>query len=202
MAYDLVIKGAKAVTPDGVKEADIAMKNGTIAKIGSAIEAEGAPVVEASGQYIFPGSIDCHVHFNEPGREDWEGFETGSQMMAAGGCTTYFDMPLNCIPSTVTAENILAKAEIGRQKSAVDFALWGGLVPGHIDDIHPMAEAGAIGFKAFLSKSGTEEFRSVDERTLLKGMKEIAAAGKSLLFTQKAMRSQAFCRWNGRIKGK
>lgn len=120
--------------------------------------------------------IDCHVHFNEPGREDWEGFETGSQMMAAGGCTTYFDMPLNCIPSTVTAEHLLAKAELGRQKSAVDFALWGGLVPGHIEDIRPMAEAGAIGFKAFLSKSGTDEFRSVDERTLLKGMAEIAAA--------------------------
>lgn len=85
MAYDLVIKGAKAVTPDGVKEADIAMKNGIIAKIGSAIEAEGAPVVEAGGQYVFPGAVDCHVHFNEPGREDWEGFETGSRMMGAGG---------------------------------------------------------------------------------------------------------------------
>ncbi len=109
------------------------------------------------------------------------GFETGSQMMAAGGCTTFFDMPLNCIPSTVTAEHLLAKAELGRQKSAVDFALWGGLVlKGHIEDIRPMAEAGAIGFKAFLSKSGTDEFRSVDERTLLKGMAEIAAAGKIL----------------------
>ncbi|AZV50203.1 allantoinase [Bacillus halotolerans] len=202
MAYDLVIKGAKAVTPDGVKEADIAMKNGTIAKIGSAIEAEGAPVVEASGQYIFPGSVDCHVHFNEPGREDWEGFETGSQMMAAGGCTTYFDMPLNCIPSTVTAENLLAKAEIGRQKSAVDFALWGGLVPGHIDDIHPMAEAGAIGFKAFLSKSGTEEFRSVDERTLLKGMKEIAAAGKILALHAESDAITSFLQMEWANKGK
>ncbi|MEC1736879.1 allantoinase [Bacillus mojavensis] len=202
MAYDLVIKGAKAVTPDGVKEADIAMKNGIIAKIGSAIEAEGAPVVEASGQYVFPGAVDCHVHFNEPGREDWEGFETGSRMMAAGGCTTYFDMPLNCIPSTVTAENLLAKAEIGRRKSAVDFALWGGLVPGHIDDIHPMAEAGAIGFKAFLSKSGTEEFRSVDERTLLKGMKEIAAAGKILALHAESDAITSFLQMEWANKGK
>ncbi|MEC0277548.1 allantoinase [Bacillus halotolerans] len=202
MAYDLVITGAKAVTPDGVREADIAMKNGGIAKIGSAIEAEGAPVVEASGQYVFPGSIDCHVHFNEPGREDWEGFETGSQMMAAGGCTTYFDMPLNCIPSTVTAENLLAKAEIGRRKSAVDFALWGGLVPGHIDDIHPIAEAGAIGFKAFLSKSGTEEFRSVDERTLLKGMKEIAAAGKILALHAESDAITSFLQMEWANKGK
>ncbi|WP_286058026.1 allantoinase [Bacillus mojavensis] len=202
MAYDLVIKGAKAVTPDGVKEADIAMKNGIIAKVGSAIEAEGAPVVEAGGQYVFPGAVDCHVHFNEPGREDWEGFETGSRMMAAGGCTTYFDMPLNCIPSTVTAENLLAKAEIGRRKSAVDFALWGGLVPGHIDDIHPMAEAGAIGFKAFLSKSGTEEFRSVDERTLLKGMKEIAAAGKILALHAESDAITSFLQMEWANKGK
>ncbi|MEG7379092.1 allantoinase [Bacillus subtilis] len=180
MNYDMVIKGAKAVTPSGVKKADIAVRNGIIAEIGSAIEAGGAAVVQASGQYVFPGAVDCHVHFNEPGREDWEGIETGSQMMAAGGCTTYFDMPLNCIPSTVTAEHLLAKAELGRQKSAVDFALWGGLVPGHIEDIRPMAEAGAIGFKAFLSKSGTDEFTSVDERTLLKGMTEIASAGKIL----------------------
>ncbi|MCY9188387.1 allantoinase [Bacillus mojavensis] len=202
MAYDLVIKGAKAVTPDGVKEADIAMKNGIIAKIGSAIEAEGAPVVKAGGQYVFPGAVDCHVHFNEPGREDWEGFETGSRMMAAGGCTTYFDMPLNCIPSTVTAKNLLAKAEIGRRKSAVDFALWGGLVPGHIDDIHPMAEAGAIGFKAFLSKSGTEEFRSVDERTLLKGMKEIAAAGKILALHAESDAITSFLQMEWANKGK
>ncbi|MHA6488593.1 allantoinase [Bacillus cabrialesii] len=180
MNYDMVIKGAKAVTPSGVKKADIAVRNGIIAEIGSAIEAGGAAVVQASGHYVFPGAVDCHVHFNEPGREDWEGIETGSQMMAAGGCTTYFDMPLNCIPSTVTAEHLLAKAELGRQKSAVDFALWGGLVPGHIEDIRPMAEAGAIGFKAFLSKTGTDEFTSVDERTLLKGMTEIAAAGKTL----------------------
>ncbi|MEC1683562.1 allantoinase [Bacillus mojavensis] len=202
MAYDLVIKGAKAVTPDGVKEADIAMKNGIIAKISFAIEAEGAPVVEASGQFVFPGAVDCHVHFNEPGREDWEGFETGSRMMAAGGCTTYFDMPLNCIPSTVTAENLLAKAEIGRRKSAVDFALWGGLVPGHIDDIHPMAEAGAIGFKAFLSKSGTEEFRSVDERTLLKGMKEIAAVGKILALHAESDAITSFLQMEWANKGK
>lgn len=115
MAYDMVIKGAKAVTPDGVIEADIVVQNGVIAEIGSDIEASGTEIIQADGKYVFPGVIDCHVHFNEPGREDWEGFETGSQMMAAGGCTTYFDMPLNCIPSTVTAEHLLAKAELGRQ---------------------------------------------------------------------------------------
>ncbi|MGW8458517.1 allantoinase [Bacillus atrophaeus] len=180
MAYDLIIKGAKAVVREGVKEVDIAVKDGIIAAVSLAIEEEADEVVQADGQYLFPGAVDCHVHFNEPGREGWEGIRTGSQMMAAGGCTTYFDMPLNCIPSTVTAENLRAKAELGKQKSAVDFALWGGLVPGHIADIRPMAEAGAVGFKAFLSKCGTEEFHSADERTLFNGMKEIAACGKIL----------------------
>ncbi|KXZ24140.1 cyclic amidohydrolase [Bacillus nakamurai] len=180
MAYDVIVKGAKAVRKDGAEQADIAVKDGEIAMIGPAINEKADKVVQAEGMYVFPGAIDCHVHFNEPGRDDWEGIETGSKMMAAGGCTTYFDMPLNCIPSTVTAETMLEKAEIASRKSAVDFALWGGLVPGHTKDIRQMAEAGAIGFKAFLSKSGTEEFHSADERTLLKGMKEIAACGKIL----------------------
>lgn len=125
MAYDMVIKGAKAVTSDGVIEAEIAVQNGVIAEIGSDIEASGTEIIQADGKYVFPGVIDCHVHFNEPGREDWEGFETGSQMMAAGGCTTYFDMPLNCIPSTVTAEHLLAKAEPRQAKICRGFCAMG-----------------------------------------------------------------------------
>lgn len=75
MAYDMVIKGAKAVTPDGVKEADIAVQNGVITEIGSDVEASGAAIIQADGQYVFPGVIDCHAHFNEPGREDWRGLK-------------------------------------------------------------------------------------------------------------------------------
>ncbi|NOL15816.1 allantoinase [Bacillus velezensis] len=180
MAYDVIVKGAKAVRKGGTERADIAVKDGKIALIEPGIDENAEQVVQADGMYVFPGAVDCHVHFNEPGREEWEGIETGSNMLAAGGCTAYFDMPLNCIPSTVTAENLLAKAEIAERKSAVDFALWGGLMPGYTEYIRPMAEAGAIGFKAFLSKSGTDEFQSADERTLLKGMKEIAACGRIL----------------------
>ncbi len=149
MAYDVIVKGAKAVRKGGTERADIAVKDGKIALIGPGIDENAEQVVQADGMYVFPGAVDCHVHFNEPGREEWEGIETGSNMLVAGGCTAYFDMPLNCIPSTVTAENLLAKAEIAERKSAVDFALWGGLMPGYTEHIRPMAEAGQSGLKRF-----------------------------------------------------
>lgn len=101
-------------------------------------------------------------------------------MLAAGGCTTYFDMPLNGIPSTVTVQALEEKAAIAEEKSLVDFALWGGLVPGKIHHLKGMADAGVIGFKAFLSEAGNEEFQAADDLTLLEGMKEIAACNKIL----------------------
>lgn len=121
-----------------------------------------------------------HVHFSEPGRAHWEGFETGSQMMAAGGCTTYFDMPLNGIPSTVDQKALLEKVNVGEEKSVIDFGLWGGLVPGNIEDLEELAKSGVIGFKAFLSTTGNDEFERADDFTLLHGMKKIAKLGKVL----------------------
>ncbi len=129
---------------------------------------------------MFPGAVDCHVHFSEPGRADWEGISHGSQMMAAAGCTAYFDMPLNGIPSTVTVEALKEKARIAKEKSLVDFALWGGLVHGNRRHIKKMTDAGAIGFKAFLSQTGTAEFQAADDMSLLEGMREIAACKKIL----------------------
>ena len=172
--YDLMIRNGNAVLPEGVRKVDIAVQNGVIAKLGENLAGEGAEEFDAEGQYIFPGMIDVHVHFSEPGREHWEGFETGSRMMAAGGCTTYFDMPLNGIPSTVTKSALLDKASIGEEKSLTDFGLWGGLVPGNLDDLEELSNAGVIGFKAFLSASGNEEFERSDDFTLLNGMKKIA----------------------------
>lgn len=177
---DVIIKNGNVVLPDGVKETDIGIKNGKVAVIQKGITAQAEMTWDAKNQYIFPGMIDVHVHFSEPGREYWEGFHTGSMMMAAGGCTTYFDMPLNGIPSTVNVEALNQKAEIGNQKSFVDFSLWGGLVPGNENDLEAMAEAGVIGFKAFLSTTGNKEFESADDITLLNGMKIIAKLGKIL----------------------
>lgn len=177
---DLIIRNGSVVLPDGVKITDIGIKNGKITLIADRLEYEAAEEWNAEGRHVLPGMIDVHVHFSEPGREHWEGFTTGSAMMAAGGCTTFFDMPLNGIPSTVSKEALLEKARLGNEKSLVDFGLWGGLVPGNEEDLQPLAEGGVIGFKAFLSTTGNKEFEAVDDMTLLNGMKKIAELGKVL----------------------
>jgi allantoinase len=178
--YDLIIRNGFVVLSDEVIKTDVAIKDGVIFKIETSVDEKAVQEYDATGLYIFPGLIDVHVHFSEPGREHWEGFESGSRMMAAGGCTTFLDMPLNGIPSTINKEAILEKANIGEKKSVVDFALWGGLVPKNEDELKGLAEKGAIGFKAFLSDTGNEEFERVDDVTLLNGMKEIASLGKIL----------------------
>jgi allantoinase len=114
------------------------------------------------------------VHFNEPGRENWEGLETGSKSLAAGGVTTFFDMPLNSNPPTTTKEQFLLKQQLAIEKAVVDYRLWGGLVPDNIDYLTSLHEEGAIGFKAFMSASGTDDFQHADNCTLLKGMEKIA----------------------------
>ncbi|MFJ7745511.1 allantoinase [Peribacillus sp. NPDC097295] len=178
--YDLIIRNGYVVLPDEVKKTDVAIQNGVIIKIGNLLGDTGLEEYEACDQYVFPGMIDVHVHFSEPGRAHWEGFETGSQMMAAGGCTTYFDMPLNGIPSTIDEAALLEKAKVGEAKSVVDFGLWGGLVPGNIEELEGLAKSGAVGFKAFLSATGNDKFERADDFTLLHGMREIAKLDKIL----------------------
>ncbi|MED1738503.1 allantoinase [Bacillus swezeyi] len=177
---DLIIKNGKVVLSTGVVEIDIGIKDGKIAIIQKGITAKAEREWDAANQYVFPGMIDVHVHFSEPGREHWEGFHTGSMMMAAGGCTTYFDMPLNGIPSTINQDALDQKASIGNEKSYVDFSLWGGLVPGNEQELEPLAESGVIGFKAFISTTGNKEFEAADDMTLLNGMKTIAKLNKVL----------------------
>ncbi len=164
---DLIIR--QATFPDGTK-ADIGLKEGRIAEIGRNLKGRSKGEVDASELHVVPGFIDAHVHFNEPGRADWEGLETGSTALAAGGGTTFFDMPLNSDPPVLDAARLLEKRRIAEQKSLVDFALWGGLCPGHVDKIDEMAEAGAIGFKAFLCPSGIDEFPATDAATLREGL--------------------------------
>lgn len=178
--YDHIIRNGFVVLPDEVIKTDLAIKDGVIAEIGNQLSGTCKEERDAEGEYIFPGMIDVHVHFNDPGRDSWEGFETGSNMMAAGGGTTYFDMPLNGIPSTVNKTALFEKAAHGKAKSLVDFGLWGGLVPGNVGELKGLAENGVIGFKAFLSDSGNEDFERVDDPTLLEGMQEIASLNKIL----------------------
>src|SRR5215467_14598572 len=173
---ELVIRGGTVVTPESVRKADIAIEAGVI----QAIEPELPCAVEeinALGLVVFPGVIDVHVHFNEPGHTDWEGAATGSRALAAGGGTLFCDMPLNSIPCTVNARDFDAKLKALEAASVTDFAVWGGIVPGNMGEMAELAERGVIGFKAFLCHSGLDEFPRVDDLTLWEGFCEAARLG-------------------------
>ncbi len=177
--HDRIIRNVRLLEAQGWQEADLAIDQGRFSAIGKVSEA-GKEVFDGEGSFCFPGGVDLHVHFNEPGRAHWEGFSTGSLAAAAGGCTMVAEMPLNSIPSTTSVEALDKKlASIG-SKSRVDFSLWGGLVPGNLESIHPLADAGVIAFKAFMSPSGTDDFINSDIATLREGMKRIAPTGKFL----------------------
>lgn len=171
---DLVVRGGKLVTPTGVVRADLAVMRGRIARIAPEISEAAVTTLDATGCFVFPGIVDAHVHFNEPGRTDWEGLATGSAALAAGGGTCFFDMPLNSEPPVLDAANFRIKRALAEEKSCVDFALWGGLTPLNLDKLAGLRDAGAIGFKAFMSNSGIESFPHVDEKTLREGMKRAA----------------------------
>src|SRR5271170_7951238 len=155
---DLIIRGGTVIGPHGLTRADIAVAGGTIVKVGRDISAAATTQIDAGGLHVFPGLIDAHVHFNEPGRTDWEGFSTGSAALAAGGGTCFFDMPLNSSPPTLDGESFDAKRVAAEKSSWTDFALWGGLTPGNLDSMQELAERGVIGFKAFMSESGISDF--------------------------------------------
>ena len=175
--YDVLFCGGTVVTPESLSSADIAVVEGRIVAIRSKLERSAAEIVDASGLYLFPGIIDAHIHFNEPGREHWEGIASGSRSLAAGGGALFFDMPLNSAPPTLDREGFARKKACAEEKSILDFALWGGLTPSNLDTMEEMADAGAIGFKAFMSRSGTSDFSHSDARTLKRGMRIAAACG-------------------------
>lgn len=174
---DLVVRGGLIVTPGGVRRADLAVAGGRIARIAPEIGEASASVVDASGWVVFPGIIDAHVHFNEPGRADWEGLETGSAALAAGGGACFFDMPLNSEPPVLDAARLREKRSLAEAKSHLDFGIWGGLVPGNLDRLEELRDAGAIGLKAFLCNSGIASFPAVDAGSLKAGMARAASLG-------------------------
>jgi allantoinase len=176
-ACELLVRGATLVLPQGAVRADIAVSGGRIVKIGPDLGSSGGEVVEAEGLHVLAGIIDSHVHFNEPGRSGWEGLETGSNALAAGGGTAFFDMPLNSLPPVTDAASLALKRAAAERSSRTDFGIWGGLVPGNLDQLEPMRDAGAVGFKAFMCDSGVEEFPLSDAATLRAGMMRAAALG-------------------------
>lgn len=177
--FDLIIKNGNVVTPTETCKMDIAIKNGIIVKVEENINGYGE-VLDATNQYVMPGLIDVHVHLDEPGRTEWEGIDYGSRALTAGGCTTFFDMPLNSDPPTINNEALHDKANIALSKSVIDFGLWGGLVPGNINDLEELSESGVVGFKSFMLQAGTDDFQFVDDLTLFRGMKKLAKLNKIL----------------------
>lgn len=167
--HDLVIRGGTLVRPGGLERADVAVDGDQISAIGPELGAAKLEI-DARELHVFPGVIDVHVHFNEPGRTLWEGVASGSRALAAGGGTLFFDMPLNSLPCTVNASSLAQKLEAMQQNAATDFALWGGLVPGNLAHLPDLAAGGVVGFKAFMSDSGLEEFPRADDYTLYQGM--------------------------------
>src|SRR2546423_1455800 len=160
--FDLLVRG---------NEQDIGISDGKFVALGRNLSGPAELEIDARGLTIFPGVIDAHVHFNEPGRTEWEGFATGSRAAAAGGTTTVFEMPLNAHPPTTNRENFELKRAAAEANSHVDFGLWGGLVPGNLSDLEALRDCGVVGLKAFMCNSGIGDFSHVNAATLSAGMK-------------------------------
>ncbi len=177
MAFDLSIRNAAVVTPSGIEVLSIGISEGRIAELAPEPSQSAKETIEAAGLHLFPGVVDAHVHFNDPGRAAWEGAATGSAAFAAGGGGCFIDMPLNASPPTLDRASFEAKLTAFAGTSYTDFALWGGLTPDNLDRLGELAECGVVGFKAFMSASGIDDFRACDDLSLHRGMEVAASLG-------------------------
>jgi allantoinase len=181
----IALKSTRVVRPDRVGPATIVIEDGRIAAVLSASpelgDLMGIPATDFGDLVISPGLVDCHVHVNEPGRTEWEGFETATRAAAAGGVTTIVDMPLNCIPVTTTGAAMEVKLAASEGKRWVDVGFWGGVIPGNAAELAGLARAGALGCKAFLVHSGIDEFPNATEPDLLLAMPVLRDHGLPLL---------------------
>jgi len=178
----VIIQSTRVVLPEGVRPASIRVENGVIARVGE--RGDGSDEIDAidvGDLVVSPGIVDTHVHVNEPGRGEWEGFDTATRAAAAGGVTTIIDMPLNSIPATTTVAALEAKRAAARGRCHVDVGFWGGVVPGNSGDLEGLIAAGVRGFKCFLSPSGVPEFEHVGEADLRQALPVLARRGVPLL---------------------
>lgn len=175
------IRCQQVVTPEGVRPALVMIDGETIAEVRPFDAApEGMPVEDAP-HVLMAGLVDTHVHVNEPGRTEWEGFVTATQAAASGGVTTLVDMPLNCIPVTTTRDALKRKLEATDAELHVDVGFWGGVIPGNAEELTKLAKDGALGAKAFLCHSGIDDFPKADEATLREAMPRMKDAAIPLL---------------------
>ncbi len=183
----LLIRSQRVVLPDGMRPATIRIDDGRITEINlgtlGTLDTLGTlgTQIDAGNAVVMPGLVDTHVHINDPGRADWEGFDTATLAAAAGGVTTLVDMPLNSIPATTTVAALDAKRRAAAGRCQVDVGFWGGVVPGNVAELEPLARAGVLGFKAFMSPSGVAEFGHVGESDLREAMPVLAGLGLPLL---------------------
>ena len=178
----LVVRSRRVVTPAGIAPAAIHIRDGRIERVAAWDEVPASAQLDDVGELaVLPGIVDTHVHLNEPGRTEWEGFATATRAAAIGGVTTLVDMPLNSIPPTTTREALAAKRDAARGQCAVDVGFWGGVVPGNADELAGMVSDGVRGFKCFLVDSGVPEFGWVGERELRPAMRILAGLGVPLL---------------------
>jgi allantoinase len=176
------IRSKRVVTPEGVRAATVQIRDGAIEALAGYNDLpSGKRVYDAGESVVMPGLVDTHVHINEPGRTDWEGFDTATRAAAAGGVTTLIDMPLNSIPATTTAAALETKRDAARNKCWVNVGFWGGVVPGNAGELQALHRAGAFGFKCFLVPSGVPEFANVGESDLRAALPELAAMDAPLL---------------------
>lgn len=177
-----VLASRRVVTGSGVREAAVVVKDGKVEAVVPPQSApKGLPVTDVGNQVVMPGVVDCHAHINEPGRTEWEGFETATRAAAAGGITTVVDMPLNSIPATTSREALRIKAASAEGRCVIDYGFWGGVIPGNTGELEGMVDAGVTGFKCFLINSGVDEFPHVTRADLEQAMPILARRGVPLI---------------------
>ncbi|MFE2170629.1 allantoinase AllB [Streptomyces sp. NPDC059447] len=183
MAVELVLRSTRVITPEGTRAASVAVAGGKITAVlpHDAEVPAGARLEDFGDDVLLPGLVDTHVHVNDPGRTEWEGFWTATRAAAAGGITTILDMPLNSLPPTTTVDNLRVKQEVARAKAHVDVGFWGGALPDNVKDLRPLHDAGVYGFKCFLSPSGVDEFPLLDQEQLATSLAEITGFGGLLI---------------------
>jgi allantoinase len=177
-----VLRGERVLVDGVLRPAAIHIRDGRVQAVADAGDVgAGIPIHDAGDSVVMAGLVDTHVHVNEPGRAEWEGFETATRAAAAGGVTTLLDMPLNSIPATTTVDALEQKRSVARGRCHVDVGFIGGVVPGNTDDLAPLAQAGALAFKCFLIDSGVKEFAYVNEANLREAMPVLASLGRVLM---------------------
>src|ERR1700744_2356903 len=175
-------RSTRVLTPHGLLPATLIVESGRIAEVQTEANQFFTSNAHDFGDLVLlPGLVDTHVHINEPGRTEWEGFSTATQAAAAGGVTTLVDMPLNCMPETIDVAALEAKRAAAHDKVWVDWAAWGGVVQGNADQIKPLAAAGVPGFKCFLIHSGIDGFAWVGESDLRAALEQLRGTGLPLL---------------------